>query len=285
MRVPKLFEHLQLNDYLAAATKGLLSRRRHSRIIDRIERKVNAMSFKHTAAIAIAALVIYGCSATSDDATPTTNLATTTTGAQPTSTTTKDATTTTSTPQPRIETAEALATAEQYFEAYNSGEQGTLLALFPPDATFSDNFGAQSRSSWEQLLAWNMAQGTQLESVECEATEATDQSVTVVCQHTNLDAVIQAVGGPPVPVTLTLSVTSDGIAGWEFIFGQPDFTTVLGPFGEWMSAHHPDDASKVGFGNWSSVETATENGQLMAQYAEVWQTYLADNGCTFADSC
>lgn len=275
MRV--LFEHSQLNGYLAGGAKGSPRRVRHCRINYRIERKANVMRFRQAAAIAVIALVVYGCSATGDEDTSTTEA--------PQTSTTRVDTTTTTTPPPEVDTATALSTAAEYFEAYNGGDATAVLALFQPDATFSDNFGDQPRSSWEQLLAWNMAQGTQLESIECDASEPTEQSVEVVCGHTNLDAVVQAVEGPPVPVTLTLTVESEGIADWEFIFGQPDFLTVLAPLGDWMSTHYPDDADKIGFGTWTSVESATENGQLMAQYAEVWKTYLADNGCTFADNC
>ena len=244
------------------------------------------MSIKRSAAVAIAALAIYSCGGAGDEGVTTTDLASTTTTETPETTTTTTATTTTTTePTPRVDPEEALSIAEEYFEAYNSGESERVLSLFVPEPSFSDNFGAQSRTTWERLLEWNMAQGTQLRSVECDAIDEMEQSVTIVCEHTNLDAVVQAVEGPPVPVTLTLTVTSDGISDWEFIFGQPDFLAVLGPFGEWMSANHPDDANKIGFGNWNSKETAAENGGLMAQYAEVWKTYLADKGCAFSDGC
>jgi len=82
-----------------------------------------------------------------------------------------------------------------------------------------------------------------------------------------------------------MSTTPDGISEWEFIFGQPDFDTVWTPFRDWLSANHPEDAGNVGFGNWSSVEEAAQNGLLTAQYAKAWSTYLGQHGCTYTDDC
>lgn len=180
---------------------------------------------------------------------------------------------------------EALAVAHAYAEAYNAGDTEGVLALFVADATFSDNFGAQSRSDWEHLLAWNAGQGTVLDAFDCTVTDEDGNAITVSCSLENRDALTQAVGAPAVPVTQILTITPDGIVDWEFTFGQPDFNTVWDPFRDWMSSNHAENVDSVGFGNWSSVEEAEQNGRLTAQYADVWKSYLEANGCTYSDGC
>ena len=181
---------------------------------------------------------------------------------------------------------DALSVAAAYFEAYNAGDVEEVLALFTPDATFSANFGAQTSTFWEQLLVWNAAQGTTLSPPDCTVTgEVSGESVTVSCPHNNLDILVQALDGPPVPIQLTLVVTPNGIRESKSIFGSPDFNTVAVPFRSWMSENHPEDQGNVGFGNWSTVEEAEQNGILNAQYADEWATFLEANGCTYLDGC
>lgn len=181
---------------------------------------------------------------------------------------------------------DGLAVTDAYFEAWNAGDVEAVLALFESDATFFDNFGRQTRADWEQLLVWNAAQGTVLSPPNCTVTaEVPGDVVTVSCPHTNLDALVQAVDGPPVPIGLTLTVTPDGIRDWNSLFGNPDFDAVGSPFESWMTVNHPEDPEAAGFGNWSSVEEAEQSGILRAQYADEWAAYLQDNNCTYLDRC
>jgi hypothetical protein len=180
---------------------------------------------------------------------------------------------------------DALSVADTYFEAYNAGDADAVLALFEPDATFLDNFGAQTPTDWE-ILVWSVAQGTALTAPDCTVTEeVSGESITVSCRHSTLDALVQAVDGPPVPIRVTLVIAPEGIREETSIFGSPDFNTVAIPFENWMTENHEEDVGNVGFGNWSSVEEAEQNGILFAQYAEEWATYLEANGCTYLDGC
>jgi len=221
-----------------------------------------------------AALILVACSG--DDADPaTTSPATTTTTASATTTNV-----------PAFSSDDALSVTDAYFEAYNAGDVEAVLALFEPDATFSDNFGSQTRADWEQLLVWNAAQGTALSPPDCTVTsEVSGATVTVSCPHTNLDVLVQAVDGPPVPINLTLTVAPDGISQWRSIFGEPDFNTVGEPFDSWMTVNHPEDLEALGFGNWTTVDEAEENGILTARYADEWAIYLEENNCTYLDGC
>ncbi len=105
------------------------------------------------------------------------------------------------------------------------------------------------------------------------------------CPHNNFDALVQAVDGPHVTINLTLTVAPDGISDWVSTFTQPDFNTVDIPFNSWMTVNHPEDLEAVGFGNWTTVDEAEENGILTARYAAEWATYLNDNGCGYSDGC
>lgn len=172
---------------------------------------------------------------------------------------------------------EALTTANAYFDAFNSGDANAVMAWFPSNATFSDNFtGSVPRESWEQRLAWNMAQGTTLDNPDCVATDGDANGTrTVTCESATLNAQIQAVGAHPVPTVVSLSVTRNGIEDLNEDFGQPDFLLATQPFMEWMDSENPEDASKVGFGVWDSVDQAELNGQLTANYSRQWAAYLA----------
>ena len=224
------------------------------------------------------------------DTAETTAATTTSATTQPTAPTQIEPTTTTSsattTNVPAFSSDDALAVTDTYFEAYNAGDVEAVLALFEPDATFSGNFGSLTRADWEELLVWNAAQGTALSPPNCTVTaEVSGVAVTVSCPHNNLDALVQAVDSPPVPINLTLTVAPDGISDWVSIFGQPNFTTVGSPFDTWMTTNHPEDLEAAGFGNWTTVDEAEENGILTAQYAAEWATYLNDNGCGYSDGC
>ena len=242
------------------------------------------MKLRLLVAIAIATLAAAGCGSSEEvDTSP----ATTETTAAPTTTTVTTETTAapTTTTAPPFSSDDALAVADAYFEAYNAGDTDAVLGLFEADAIFLDNFGPLTLADWEQRLIWNAAQGTTLSPAECRLAVGPPDAITVTCPHENLDALVQAVGGPPVPISLKLTVTPDGIRTWTFFFGQPDFNTVGVPFTRWMAQNHPEDLVRVGFGNWSSVEEAEQNGLLTAQYANGWATYLDANGCTYRDGC
>ena len=124
-----------------------------------------------------------------------------------------------------------------------------VIGLFESEAAFSDNFGPVTFTDWEQSLVWNAAQGTTLSPHDCVVAVGPPDAITVTCRHENLDALVQAVDGPPVPINLKLTVTPDGIRILNFIFGSPDFNTVGIPFEIWMSRNHPEDLTRVGFGN------------------------------------
>ena len=210
------------------------------------------------------------------------------TTAAPTTTTTIATTTTvrvTTTSVPVFTAEDALGVANAYFASYNAGDVEAVLALFEPDATFTDNFGATSAEDWEQLLVWNAAQGTALSESDCDAVPDNAGGMIVSCPHTNLDALVQAVAGPPVPIDMTLTITSEGISQWIWFFGSPDFNAVGRPFSRWMNANHPEKTEAVGFGNWSTAEEARENGLLTAQYAAEWATYLTENNCSYLEGC
>jgi len=241
------------------------------------------MKFRpHTALLALA-VVTAACGTSQSDTTVGATATPPPSTAQIASTTTSDAP-----DAPEIVPVDqALAAAAAYFAAFNSGGTEAVMELFPLSATFSDNFsGATPREGWEQRLVWNLAQGTTLAAPECTAAEgAPGEPVTVTCETATLNAEIQAVGGPPVPTVVTIAITPNGIQEFRETYGNPDFTHVSNPFVSWVQSNHPEDADKVGFGNWSSIEQAQQNGELTAQYAQEWATYLESKACTYLDGC
>lgn len=205
--------------------------------------------------------------------------------ASPTTATTAATTTTTTTTDPTVTTEDALLAADAYFESYNAGDVEAVLALFEPEATFTDNFGEMSADDWEQLLVWNAAQGTALSDPTCSAVPDNDGGMIVNCPHMNLDALVQAVSGPAVPIDMTLLITPAGISQWTWYFGNPDFNAVGNPFDRWISENHPEDADAAGFGSWNSIEEAERHGLLRARYAAEWGDWLTENDCDYRLGC
>jgi basic membrane lipoprotein Med (substrate-binding protein (PBP1-ABC) superfamily) len=185
---------------------------------------------------------------------------------------------------------ENVPVADAYFAAVNAGDVETVMAMLSPDARLSNEFdGTVSRESWETVLVWDAAQGTQLTSPECRVTEEDPESgMTITCRHGTHNGMAQPVDAPPVSTTTVMRVTSDGIIELSERYGSPDFLFVGRPFAAWMQEHHPEDSDSVGFpsfGTWRSLEEARQSGVLTAQYAREWAAYLEERGCTFLDGC
>ncbi len=183
----------------------------------------------------------------------------------------------------------AEASVNDWFVAYNAGNDEAVLELFAPGVLISDSItGSNTLDDWTMHLASNTAQGTVWTPQNC-LTNETDPSVSVLvtCSTGNRGVLVQAVDSPPVPTALIFVVTAEGISDISFVYGQPDFNGVGGPFSVWMVANHFEivEAGTIAFGNWDTVEEARANGLLTAQYAAEWATYLTENGCTYLDGC
>jgi len=188
---------------------------------------------------------------------------------------------------PTVTEADALAASNAFLVAYNAGDVETLMGLFTPAATYGDNFSAdRTGEEQEMYFEWNAAQGTTLTSQGCNVdADGQDNVVSVVCTGANHNAISQALPAPPVPMTVAMDVTPEGISYLGFTYGGPDFTATGVPFNSWMRANNPADAEKVDFGDWTTIEEAREYGELLASYAAEWASYLRDNDCTFNDGC
>jgi len=175
---------------------------------------------------------------------------------------------------------------DKFFVAFNSGDAASVIALFAPDAEFTNNFGPIERRDFEELLAWNVAQGTRYTPSDCAAdVGGAADVVSVSCPFITHNAVSQASGGPPVPFLMTVDVTAAGIVAHTDRFGDPDFNVVHRPFERWMNEHHPEDTEAVSFGTWNSIAEAEQNGTLVALYGAEWGEYLETNGCAFNETC
>lgn len=204
----------------------------------------------------------------------------------PTTATTQPATTTTTVTETLTSSVdEALGIKDAYFVAYNSGDAEAVLGMFATSATFGGSFGAEDRAEYEELLAWDLAQRTTLTPSNCTADELVDEdAVRLSCDYAHHTDLARAVGAPPVPHRMEMTITSDGIARLESYFGQPAFNTVNDPFFAWIDNNHPEDTDLIGFGGWNSVEEAEQMGLLRNRYAYEWAAYLEANGCTYTDT-
>ena len=190
--------------------------------------------------------------------------------------------------EPRFDAASAQSIGDDYITAFNVGDTDAVLGLFAADAAYSFNFlnGTQQPvDGWKQQLAWNAAQGTMLEGASCAVADGVEgDTFMVTCVYQTVDAPSQAVGTQGVSTTATLTISSVGISAFNETFGRPDFDQVGSPFEGWVTVNHPQVAEGIGFGNWTSVEEAEQNGLLTAEYADLWNAYLTENGCTYNQS-
>ena len=179
------------------------------------------------------------------------------------------------------------AVVDAYFAAHNAGDADTALALLTADATASWMFGRGPFESFDlERLTWDIAQGKLLTPPTCTLAETQpEQGTTLSCDHDSLGAAEQAVDGTPIPTTTSFTITSLGISEINESYGATDYTTVGYRFRTWMRANHPDDADRVGFRTWTSVEDARSSGALYGEYAQEWATYLEANGCAYIDGC
>ena len=176
----------------------------------------------------------------------------------------------------------ALAVSDDFIEAFSSGDAGAVLAVLAADVALSEkytglgsSFEAIDRAFFEQHLAWSTAQGTTFTSPECAVADGSSGAkVNVLCEFGWLYAAEKAAGAPPVPTTLTLVVTPDGIGQLAF-----EYPPVFGVdrFDDWLFLNHKEDSQGVEFGDWNSVAEAQQGGTLRAQYVAAWAADLEAN--------
>lgn len=183
----------------------------------------------------------------------------------------------------------AVRVANDYFDAFNRGDDETAAAMLTSDVAASDTFGSIDVVG---ELAWFTAQGAQYRSVACAvAPQQPAEDTYVACDHETLDALTQAVDALPIPTTTSFTVTPLGIAELHFGYGSPDFTHVGFPFRSWLASNRPDVTCLAWYADdGSCVEAATvaeerEDGLLLAQYAQEWAAYLEEKGCGYLDGC
>ena len=244
-------------------------------------RRCRSSSRKTLAAAVVLVLVAAACG--DDDAATTPSTSTVTTGSPVTVT---------------LEQA-LLGVAEAHIAAFNAGDADALMGLFAPDVRLGNSFDAEiTVTDWEMILAWNIAQGTILTAADCTVTLPPTIPGIVTCESGTHIAPAQAIGAPPLPTTLTFLIVPQGdradvkaeILELESVFQgvsrtEPDIFSIQAPFERWLRSAHPEDADRVGFGLWNSVEEAEQNGLLSAQYAEEWAAFLDAADCVYPDIC
>lgn len=187
-----------------------------------------------------------------------------------------------------VSASDALAVSNAYLVAFNAGDAEGVMALFASGATFTNNFtGEMTFDEFEMFSVWNAAQGTKMTSEGCSAKDnSQEQAISLSCTAATHDALVQAVGAPPVPTEIRMTIGPGGIASVFNIYGSPDFKDAGIPFDRWMQTNNPADAERAAdFGTWNTIEEAREYGEVIARYAPEWATYLADNNCSYKDDC
>lgn len=188
-------------------------------------------------------------------------------------------------PVQKITVEEALIVTDRYWAAYDTGDFVTLATLFPADAV-TERFSRSEFFAWlEQYRAWGIAEGNRQTARECNAAATSvGTSISVSCTYEDLSVLHEAVGAPPVRITINMSIGADGIRSYFF---SPSPFYVIGPFLLWMEEHHPGVApsgdATVPITLSNSVEEAELFGRIRAEYAEEWAAYLDANGCSYSD--
>lgn len=183
----------------------------------------------------------------------------------------------------------AVRVANDYFAAFNGGDDEGAAVLLTSDVAASDTWGSIDVID---ELAWFTGQGAQMRSVACTvAPQQPAEGTSVTCVHETLDALTQAVDATPIPTTTTFTVTPSGITEVHFGYGSPDFTHVGFPFRSWLAANRPDVSCLAWYAGDEScnelttLEEQREDGRLVAKYAREWAAYLEESGCSYVDNC
>jgi ketosteroid isomerase-like protein len=187
--------------------------------------------------------------------------------------------------EPPAIVAEALATAEEYYAAFNAGDLAGMRALFAPGIEMQQGPGALSLDTWEKQTTFFIAEDGTVEVAECTAVETVPGVAEVTCPFGDRSSVIDAVDATPVPVVATLRIDDSGITRIVESADIADYAVVADPFEAWVAEFHPDDTQAVSCCAFFSVEEAPERGELRRQYAEEWAAWLEENGCVWNEPC
>lgn len=180
---------------------------------------------------------------------------------------------------------DAVAVANEYFTAFNRGDVKAVSSLLAPDAVIGFAWGAISVEQFEWFTLWSFASEATGTPVACQSLNATDDLVTVRCEHTRQELVGQLVDGPPVATSWTASIGSEGITLIRELFTEPDYSASNALFHRWIKATHPDDAAVVECCEFESDTQATEYGERHAELAREWAAFLTGNGCVYDEPC
>ena len=231
------------------------------------------------------ALIVAACGSSQSDGSDSAQPASTTASSSTSSATTAPTTsqTTTTTPAPSSEATAALAVADTYFAELHAGNVDDVFSVFAPAITI-EWFNRISRTEFEMITAFFAGQGTIYTPPDCEVNhEVPGESMFVFCELETHTAGAQAVDAPGVETRLTMVVTPDGIERLTYSYDRDlDFHPVEDPFEIWRIQSYPE---YIEFGDWTSLEEARQQGQLVAQTAPEWATHLAENKCTYLDAC
>jgi hypothetical protein len=190
--------------------------------------------------------------------------------------------TTRATTREPIEAERATAVIDDYFTGLLRGDLQTTMALFAPNATFTSGGESLTRNQFEVESTWAIARGVTYIDRECTAADAPD-GMEVTCTYGELEHLRDAVGAPPVDITLTALITDAGITrlATEIIDGSTVLSDVDSAFDRWVLATHPADPVAMCCDG-ATVDEARHSGELRAQYADDFAAYLVAHGCTFA---
>ena len=103
--------------------------------------------------------------------------------------------------------ADALATVEAYYTAFEAGDAAAIEEAFVEDpggvpVNLGDHIGNR---------IWDAAQGTVLLDRTCTAGAGESTNIVVVCEYGLHGSVQQAVDAPATPITERITVTAEGI--------------------------------------------------------------------------
>jgi hypothetical protein len=182
--------------------------------------------------------------------------------------------------------ADALATVEAYYTAFEAGDAAAIEAAFVEDYSgfFYQGEGHGPPGNLSDHIGnriWDAARGTVLLDRTCTAGAGESTWIAVVCEYGLHRSVQQAVDAPATPITERITVTAQGIRTLSTREGPQEFP-VDDLFEFWMWANHAEDAAAVSCcDGGGSIGDERSDGELRQQYAEQWAAFLGENGCTY----
>lgn len=177
----------------------------------------------------------------------------------------------------------ASAVIDEFFAAYEVGDVARMRSAMAENVVITGYLG----NSFDEVMAWSMAQQFELGDRNCEVDHDADAASTrVVCEYEASDELARTFDLPSDLITATFAVSDAGeITFYNERLISDTYFPLTNNFEAWMQAAHPEVSAGIGCCEWDSVEEAAAGGAARVEFADEYAAYLEEYDCTYDLPC